>query len=309
MTLTEEQLKERATYIGASDAAAVLGLSRYKTPIEVWGEKTGIVPAEDISEKLPVICGNALEQLVADLFTKKTGKVVHRVNQTIYHPKFPFIACNLDRRVVGEDALLEAKTANQFKLKEWQDEAEIPKEYIVQVLHQLAVTGKAYGYLACLIGNTDFVWKRIDRDEALIEEIIAKEVAFWKGFVEPKVMPTKVTARDGDVLAKVFPESEPETTVSLTDEANRLCESLEALALDAKAIESVIEQEKNLLKVLLKENSVGVTDKYRVTWKTQSSTRIDSKKLKAEQPSVFDQYAKVSESRVLRTAPIKKSNP
>jgi len=305
MTLTAEQLKERTSYIGASDAAAVLGLSRYKTPIELWGEKTGIVPAEDISEKLPVICGNALEDLVADLFTKKTGKKVHRVKQTIYHEKFPFIACNLDRRVVGEDALLECKTANQFKMKEWEEGSELPQEYVVQVLHQLAVTGKAYGYLACLIGNTNFEWRRIERDDVLMDQIIAKEVAFWNGFVEPKVMPTKATARDGDVLHSIFGEGKEEPTVALSDEANKLCESLEALKLDRDALEAVIAQETNTLKVMLGENSCGVTDKYRVTWREQETARVDGKKLKAENPSVYEQFTKVSKSRVLRTAPIK----
>ena len=303
MTLTIEQLAQRTTYIGASDAAAVLGISRYKTPIQLWGEKTGIVPAEDISDKLPVKFGNFCEQFVAELFEEKMGVKLHRVKKTIHHKDHAFIACNLDRRIVGRKVIVECKTANQFKSKDYSEENSIPQEYVAQVLHQLACCpDMEYGYLAVLIGNTDFVVRRIERDSDLIEKMIAREVEFWNTFVVPKVMPTKVMASDGDVLAKVFPESGDQSALPLTDEANRLCESLDALKLDKDAIETVIDTEKNLLKVLLGENSVGLSDKYKVTWKTQETTRIDSKKLKAECPEVFEKYSNTTETRVLRTA-------
>ena len=156
--LTAEQIKERIGYLGASDAAAAVGLSRWKSPVEVWAEKTEFVEPEDISGKLSIRMGNKLEDVVAEIFQEETGKKVHRVNETIYHPQYPFLAANLDRRVVGEDACLEIKTAGAWAAKDWEGE-ELPREVIIQVMHQLACTGKKVGYACVLIGgNQDFKW-------------------------------------------------------------------------------------------------------------------------------------------------------
>ena len=303
--LTKEQIEERKAYIGASDCAAVLGLSRWSTPLEVWAIKTGQVEQEDISDKLPIEVGNELEDLVCKLFEKRTGKKTHRVNETQYHPNHKFIAANLDRRIVGEDALLEAKTCSGWKAKEWEG-TEVPREYLLQVQHQLAVTGKAYGYVAVLIGgNQDFVWKRVDRDTDLIRDIIKKETEFWVSFVEPKIMPTVMTKNDGDILCQLYPDSAEETEVQLGEEANIIVDLLEGLNADADLLEGQIEKARNDLKAMLKDAAVGLTDKYKITWKTQTRNGVDVKKLQETKPEVYKEVCKESKSRVLRISKIK----
>jgi putative phage-type endonuclease len=298
--LTKEQVEERTAYIGSSDAAAVLGMSRWSTPIRVWAEKTGQLPVEDISNHLAVEVGNELEELVCKLFTKRTGKEVRRVNETLIHPKYPFIRTNIDRRVVAEDAVLEAKTASAWKAKEWSGE-DIPQEYIIQVFHQLAVTGKEKGYIAVLIGgNMDFVWKEIHRDEKIIADIVRREVAFWNDFVVPKKMPLQVTRNDADTLFGLFPEGGEEEEIELGDEANALADELEAMGKDAYALEGQIEKTRNALRVLLKDHAVGKTDRWRITWKNQSRTGLDTKKLKKEKPEVCARFSTTTKSRVLR---------
>ena len=265
--LTQEQVRERTGFIGGSDAAAVLGLSRWATPLSVWASKTGQIPDEDKSDCLAIEVGNELEDLVAKLFAKKTGKKVHRVNEAIFHPEYPFIGGFIDRKVTGEDAILECKTASGWKAKEWDGE-DIPREYIIQVMHYLAVTGQQRAYIACLIGgNQKFVWKTVERDEDMIKSMISREVAFWREFVEPKIMPTTVTARDGETLYNLFPLDD-QTEVELTDEANKLCESIGAMVADKKKLDSQIDQAKNELRLMLGEHAIGKTDSYKVTWKT-----------------------------------------
>ena len=100
MELTKEQVEARKNYIGGSDAAAILGLSRYKTALEVWAWKTGQVVPDDISDKVYIKLGNKLEQTVAEFFMEETGKKVQRVNDTIFHPKYPFLGANIDRKVI-----------------------------------------------------------------------------------------------------------------------------------------------------------------------------------------------------------------
>lgn len=304
MTLTLEQLKERTSYIGSSDAAGVLGMSRWDTVLKIWANKTGKVKPEDIGDQLPVILGNRLEQVVAELFMERTGKKVHRVNQTITHPAHSFIRANIDRRVVGEDAILEAKTASAWKAKEWAGE-EIPQEYIIQCYHQLAVTGAKVCYIAVLIGNQDFQWKAIYRDEEIIKNIITKEVLFWNEFVLPKIMPMTITADDGNMLYQLFEISDPNADIALPDDANILIEVIEANQKELNALEDDIERDKNKLKAMLGTAESGCTSIRRVTWKPQSTKRIDVERLKAEQEVIYSAYLKTTKSRVLRLPKLK----
>ena len=257
--------EDRQKYIGASDAAAALGLSRWKTQLELYAEKTGIIPIEDISGKLPVRLGVKMEDAVAELFMEESGKKVHRVNETLFHPQYPFLGANLDRRVVGEDAVLECKAVSPWKSKEWEGE-EIPQEYIIQVYHQLIVSGKDHGYIAVAIGNQDFKWKRLDRDDKLVNQILTQEVYFWETFVAPKVMPEHVKAADTDVLQKLFPHANPGSVIHLDDDFNRKIEFLEAMKGDKKSLETRIEQVNNELKSAIKGNETGDTGIYRIGW-------------------------------------------
>jgi putative phage-type endonuclease len=260
--INAEILEQRQNYIGGTDTAAILGLSRWETPLSVWARKTGQYEAPR-REGLHLTLGNRLEEVVAELFTQETGKKVQRVNETKFHPKYPYLGGNLDRRIVGEDAILECKTASAWKAKEWEGE-EIPREYILQVVHYLAVTGCRRGYLAVLIGNQDFQVRTIERDEKLIEEIVRKEVDFWNHFVVPKVMPGvgMITANDADTLYGLFPMAESGAVVKLTDEANQLIESRQAMLQDKKLLESNLEKVDNQLKLLLADKEYGQTDQW-----------------------------------------------
>lgn len=292
--LTEAQVAERQNYIGGGDAAAVLGLSRWKTPLEVWGEKVGIIKPEDISDKLHIWLGNELEDVVSRRFTLETGKAVRRVNDAIRSKDYPFLGANIDRSVVGEDAILEAKTASGWKAKEWAGE-EIPQEYIIQCYHYLLVTGKRKAYIAVLIGNQDFVWKEVLWDEAIINQMKGRLVSFWKDFVEPK-RPPEVRAADTETLSKIYPTGFARS-VELHDDVAKLIEARNALIQDVKSLESQIELHENEIKAQLKDNEAGTVGKWLVTWKNVSTTRLDQARIKTEAPEIYNRFSASSEYR------------
>lgn len=296
--LTDSQLKERVHYIGASEAAAVLGMSRWGSPLSVWAEKTGAIKPEDISDLLPVKLGNKLEQTVAELFMEETGKQVARVNSTVYHPKYPFIGANLDRRVVGERAVLECKTAGAFKYKEWEGD-EFPAEYVIQVMHQLAVTGYERGYLAVLIGNQDFKIKTIDRDEEALAKLVNREVEFWKTFIEPNVMPSVIRANDKDTLSRLFPEAADGKEIELDDRADAICEILDGMKADKRNLEAKIEQHENELRAMLKDAEIGRTNNHKIYWANVTTNRLDTDALKEKRPEVFAAFRKMTTARRL----------
>lgn len=274
-------------YIGGSTAPAVLGLSRWSTPLQIWAEMTGQIEREH-KEGLHLTLGNRLEEVVAELFTEKTGLKVRRANETIFHKDYPFLGGNIDRAVVGKREGLECKTASAWKAKEWAGE-EIPQEYIIQCHHYLAVTGWDAWWVAVLIGNQDFQVKKIERDENLLKALVEKERVFWEEYVVPQVMPTTITAKDSDTLEALFPNATM-TQVVLGDEVTRLIENRNALIQDLKTVESQVDKLENEIKASLRENESGVAGKYRVTWKNQVQNRLDQKRLKEERPELYNLF-------------------
>lgn len=298
--LTEQQYAERQNYIGASDVAGLLGLSRWSTPLRVWAEKTGQVPT-DRRDTLAMKLGHKLENVVGELFTERTGIKIKRAPDTVYHESHPFMAANLDFVTEDDVAVVEAKTAASWKAAEWKDD-ETPTEYLIQVLWQMAVTGKRKGWICCLVGNQSVELREVIRDEKIIREIVNKVFDFWHTYVIPKVMPWSITKRDDDTLYKLFPLADEGKVVTLGDQADRICEAIEGFKADATHLNGLIEQQENELKALLKEAETGLTDLHKISWKNTMSHRFDAKRFKIEKPLVYSKFVKECPKRTLKIA-------
>lgn len=295
--------KDRSGFIGGSDAAGVLGKSRWATPLSVWAEKTGqyIKPEVD-SEALEL--GRELEDYVAKRFERKTGKTAARSGGTFFHPDHNFLGANVDRLIVGEDAGLECKTASAWKSKEWEGE-EIPQEYILQCYHYMMVTGRKKWYLAVLIGNQDFKIRELAWEDSLIKNMREREVDFWERFVIPKVMPSQVNYKDTDVLDGLFPSAQEGQIVELSDDANILVENLTALKQDAKSLDKQIETAENELKRLVGTAEMGQTGLYRVFWSNMRSRRFDAEAFKRAHPRLDLEFRKEKITRRFSYKPLK----
>jgi putative phage-type endonuclease len=312
MGLSPEQVLDRVNYIGGTDAAAVLGLSRYKTPLGLWAEKTGTVPTKDRSGELPIKIGNRLEDVVAELFVDETGLKVQRVREIQVHPEYPFIRCQIDRRVLNTDnEPLECKTASAFKQGEWEGD-DVPSEYIIQVMHQLMVLGaiaKKKGlppppraHLACLIGgNVSFVTKIIERDEDMIAELEAKEVAFWNEHIQARKMPG-VTEHDDGVLQALFPNGkvDQEEALQLSPEFEDIIERIKEIGTDKEGelgkLKAELDELKNEVKMAMGENSRAVVGRYEATWKNiQKKPTLDTVRLLTDKPELIVKYGKIPE--------------
>lgn len=258
---------ERTQFIGGSDIAGILGLSRWKTPLSVWAEKTGAFVPKD-EDNLYKKLGRRLEEVVAELFTEKTGLKVQRANERRVHPKYPMFAAQIDRLVVGTDELLECKTAEAWKAKEWADD-EIPAEYICQVMWQLACSGRKRAHIAALIGHGDFRVKIVERDPVMISEMLARASHFWEVFVLPRVMPLQVGPRDTETLKGLFPTAEIGKEIDLGDEGAKIAELRVSSYADMLELDERIEGMNNQLKILMKDAEVAMAGRYKVTWKNQ----------------------------------------
>src|SRR5690606_14440419 len=223
----------------------------------------------DESQSDAAYFGSLLEDLVAKEFEKRTGKKVRRNNFILQHPKYDFIIANIDREVVGENALLECKTASAYYAKEWEND-EVPAPYLVQVQHYMGVTGYEKAYIAVLIGGQKFVWKEIERDDELINMIFEAEIDFWNNHVLANVPP----ALDGssaaeECLKERYKETDPNKIVNLAfDYKEKLTRYLE-LKENIKQLETMKKQIENELKNELKDAEID-----------RKSTRLNSSHVK-----------------------------
>lgn len=209
------------TGIGGSDVAAILGLSKWRTPYQVWEEKTGRRKAEESKELFHF--GNVLEQVVADEFAARRGVKVQRRNQMFRSEKHPELVANIDRYIVG-GGVLECKTADKFTRHLWGDSAsdEVPEYYLTQVQHYMHVTGWHEGYLAVLIGGNEYRDYEIPYDVELAEYCAARCSEFWNNYVVKNVPPPLTAADD---LTNAF-NWVSGSTITATQKIENLIENL-----------------------------------------------------------------------------------
>lgn len=208
-------LAERQHSIGGTGAAPALGLSPYSTTYRQWLEDTGQLERLDISHKPAVKAGLRLENTVAEWFADETGARIERVNGILRSKKWPFLHVSIDRRIVGQDAGLECKTAGYWagKSEEWGDSEgvdtdAVPMPYRVQCAMGMIVTGWSSWRLAVLIGGQDFRWFTMPRHEALEERIVTRLTEYWENVQHARAiiargMQRKLTL---DQAAKLIPQ-------------------------------------------------------------------------------------------------------
>lgn len=288
-------LKLRQQGIGGSDAAAILGISRYKSPIDVWVEKTVSQPIEADSSEY-TYWGNLLESVVADEFQRQTGLKIRRCNYLLQNTEYPFMLANIDREIIGQKSGLECKTTSEYNKNKWQDD-EIPAEYILQCQHYMAVTGYESWWIAVLIGGNKFIYKQIQRDDELIQMLIKAEQDFWQNYVVPKIMPpVDGSTACTNILGQLYAQSNG-NTIDLDAEAKTLLEQRQLLKASQEALTEKINEIDNIIKSKLGDNEVGMVDKYLVKWTNTVSNKLDSKLLKSQYPDVYQSCLKSSASR------------
>lgn len=286
----DEWLDWRKKGIGGSDASVVCGINRYKSPVELWMEKTNQFPYQEAGEA--AYWGTQLEALVKAEFTKRTGIEVKPANQLLQSEEHPFMFANLDGECIHPTygkCIFEAKTASAYKSGEWEDA--IPDEYILQVQHYMAVTGYMGAYIAVLIGGNTFRWKFIERDEELISMLIQLESNFWEHIKSAVPPPLDGSEASAKFLNKWFTNSVPKSKIKLPDTAVEIIRQYEAACENIDQYTEQKQEAENLLKQMLGDSEIGTAEDRVITWKSVSQERLDGKTLKAEHPVLYKKYA------------------
>jgi putative phage-type endonuclease len=292
----DEWLEHRRQGIGGSDASVVCGINRYKSPVELWLEKTGQLPYSEAGEA--AYWGTQLESLVRSEFTKRTGIEVEQVNQIIQNEDYPFMLANIDgvcQHPNYGNCIFEAKTAGAFKLSEWENK--IPDEYMLQLQHYMAVTGYMGAYVAVLIGGNTFKWRFIYRDEEIISMLVSLESDFWEHVKSSTPPPLDGSEASVKFLTERFPESVPTSRIDLPKSAKELIKQHSEASEKIKEYTEQKNHAENLLKEMLGENEAGDVGGHAVAWKSVSKETLDTKTFKAEHPKLFQKYSAKSSYR------------
>ena len=216
------------------------------------------------------------------------------------HKNYPFMASHIDRLITGTDEILECKTCGSHKKDEWEGD-EIPKEYILQVIWYLGITGKKKAYIAVLIGGQSFKYKMIEFDKELFDVMVEMAKEFWN-CVQTKTPPA-LTPDDNSVLSEIF--AKPDEQIIENQDMEKHIEKIKEIKNDI----SVLETEQKMLEAELKQSigeHLGVcTEKFKVTWARIEQTKVDTEKLKAD--GLYDTYTNKSSYRKLNISVNKKA--
>lgn len=306
---------DRSLFLGGSDAAAVMGLSPWATPVELWMEKTGRRVKDEADERLKQKIferGHRLEPFIRDMVIDKLRDRGHDVqliatNQRYVDPEHAFLSCEIDFELLldGEHINCDAKSVTGFARKKWgeEDSEDVPIEYAAQFMHGLMVTGRQRCLVAALrsFDDVDIFWTL--RDEETIAGMRPKLVQFWIEHVLTGMPPDPMTFTDIKALFPLDNGLAVEATDDIRDKVAQL--------LRVKAQLKEWEEAKDALTFEIAEfisphTRLVYQGTDLMTWKGQKDTRLDVDALRTAHPDLFVEFARTKTVRVLRHVKAKK---
>lgn len=289
MTQTEREawLAERKQGIGGSEAAAIMGLSPWSTPVTIWLDKTGRSGPQEETEAMRI--GTELEDFVARRYSQETGRQVQRFNKMVHRG---CLLGNFDRLVVKEgekvashmgevrtDLLLECKTSS----REWDDG--VPLYYQTQVQHYMGLEPNLKSAdVACLfLGRKHFEIYRVERDQAVIDHMQRFITEWWDKHVLHDEMPSPTSEADCKLL---WARSNPGKTVQGTETIKLELRHIAQLKYEAKWTAEEASEMQSLIEARMGDAEIiadPVSGEPWCTWKsTKDSKKVDWKAIAEE---------------------------
>ena len=263
-SLSKEDLKERQLGIGASDAAPALGMSKYKTPYQLWEEKTAL---EVVQFDSPILRrGRMFEPIIRQLYSDETGRAVKKV-PSMRSEKYPFMTASPDGYAEDGKRYVEIKTARNKS--EWGEPGtdEIPLPYMIQVQHGLIVTGLEVADIPVSFSLDDFAIYEVPADRELQEMIIEKEATFWE-LVKNRIPPEPSNYVD---VYRRFAKSMPKNIQADSDIVGAV-QALKSVKLSQKELKEREDQLKTMIGKYMAEADtlIDFDGNTLATWKTQN---------------------------------------
>src|SRR5688572_26005494 len=211
---------DHAKFIGGSDIAAVLGISPWKTAVDLWLDKTAPRTAAETTRVLRR--GSRLEPYIRDMIASEHGLQIVASNQRYVDQAVPYFAAEIDAETIVDSPTgpehwvenVEIKTVHPFKARDWGDldTDQLPIHYVAQAQWGLGITGRKTCRVFALIGD-DLRPYVVERDDETIEALRDKAAEFWTRYVLPKLRPPFDFANSMtlDTLRRLYPGTDGST--------------------------------------------------------------------------------------------------
>lgn len=276
--MNQQWLAERKKCIGASEAAAIMGESKWATPFSVWAAKVHDIDVIEETERMRI--GKALEPVIADLFSdwaeQNIGEYCYLEGDgetlftSVHHP---FIACSPDKIVCKRNGdvigILEIKTTDGRNLADWIDAP--PLYYQIQVQQQLYVMNMTRAWIAVLIGGNEFRVYPCKRNDVFIKALVNEEVRFWNDHVLTKIAPPTDGHPATTTALKLLHPQDSGAEIELPEDEWK--SKLDRLARIKKAQKRLNENQavlENELKSVIQDATYAHIGASTVSWKTQT---------------------------------------
>lgn len=303
---------DRTKFIGGSDIAAVLGISPWRSPLQLWEDK--IAPRVKAVGAKVKKRGQRWESVVAEMLVEELERVretsvgIIGRNLRYTHPQFPMFACEIDFEVRFPDendvTNVELKTVHPFKSSEWgQSESDtVPPWYLAQAQWGLGITGRKKCIVAALFGADELRVYTVERDEEIIAALLKKAADFWGNHVATKAPPSATRLGDDDVL---YPQESEAPALAADDALTAKLLRLRALDKEINARTAEAEWLEFEVKLAMKDAAEVVVDangeiKTAATWKKRPHSWLDQAALKQDHPKIHKQYMVKQEKRVFQ---------
>lgn len=296
--IREDFLQARRTGIGGSDIGAIIGVSPFKSAVDVFLAKTEPNPTEEKNELF--YWGHALEAPISDRFALEHSVDVIRDVPIARHPRYEWMVANVDG-IINDftRGILEIKTVSAFGGRDWGADGsdEVPLSYVAQCAWYMAVMDYDYAILAALFGGNQYREFRIERDADLETILIDKGREFWFNHVQTGIAPEATTESDALRLFR----RDNGNSIECGDDVFAQYQMLKQAKEHAKHLDGEIGLLETKIKIAMGEAAtLNYHGQTLATWKSQSANRMDTKALEAAHPEIASKFRKVSESRVLR---------
>lgn len=294
----EQWWRAQCSGIGSSDVPALLGLSPWSSPLQVWLQKTGREGPKPATEAMRI--GQALEDPVARLWASSSGRKVRRVQAFLAHPERRWQVALLDRVTSSggepgrELEIVEIKVSG--RTDDWRS-GDLPPAYWAQVQHQLAVTGLRVAHVVALVG-TRLEERLVEAVPSWQEDLLEVEREFWRHVEEDTPPPS--SAVDLSILPRAFPGVDGKTLEASPEVAGLVAELRQQRLLLAR-----IQAEVDRLQAEIEAAMGDATDLVAgrtllATWRPVERTTLDTQRLRRERQDLYEQYARIQRTRVFR---------
>lgn len=285
-------LEQRRSGVGGSDVAAILGLSKWRTPLSVWLDKTG--QAESSQETDAMRWGTLLEPVIRQEYAERTGREVISPG-FLRHPRLDYMVANVDG-ISRDNRVVEIKTARTADGWGEPGSDQVPEDYLLQVQHYMAVTELPVTDIAVLIGGSDFRIYTVEADAELHDMLAGVEGAFWDTVIA-RTPPAPVSF--ADAVAMYGRYACKDSAIVASEEVLTAIDELKSIRAAIKKQEAEEEKLKGVVMTAMGKHDT-LTDaagKMLATWRLAAAPkRFDAKALAKVHPNIHAAFVKEGEA-------------